>query len=186
MDNTQLVLKRISDELGQVDFQNLKYLCHQKIPHGELEKATRPTDLFSLMQQRRFIKPGDLSFLETLLISAGRQDLALIIQTQLTDPTMETESASSSRPFLRMASGNSSDMAFRQLLHELGEELTRDNVESLKFMANLPGAWNHSRHEIRPQTENTEVLRQGFCPNGGENREGVKLRNFALELKILC
>ena len=56
--------------------------------------------------------------------------LAGKIQTNGNDTTMETESAVSSNPI---------DKSYRAFLMKLSDELTRDNVDSLKFVADLPG-----------------------------------------------
>ena len=76
------------------------------------------------------ISPGNLSHLERLLTQIARADLAGKIQTSGNDTTMETESAMSSNPV---------DKSYRAFLMKLSDELTRDNVDSLKFVADLPG-----------------------------------------------
>ena len=127
---TTSLLYRISNEMRFQDLQNLKHLCHERIPLGELEKATRASALFQIMLQKRLIRPENLSFLEGLLNQIGRADLAGKIQSSGRDVTMQTESALGS---------NSVDRNYRAFLMKLSDELTRDNVESLKFVANLPG-----------------------------------------------
>ena len=127
---TNRILYKISNEMRDRDLQNIKHLCHGRIPLGDLEKSKSPTILFQFMLQRRMISPGDLSHLERLLIQIGRADLAGKIQTNGNDTTMETESAVSSNPI---------DKSYRAFLMKLSDELTRDNVDSLKFVADLPG-----------------------------------------------
>lgn len=127
---TNRLLYRISNEMRIQDLQNLKHLCHERIPLGELEKALSASTLFQIMLQKRLIRPENLSFLEGLLNQIGRADLAGKIQSSGRDVTMQTESALTS---------NSVDRNYRAFLMKLSDELTRDNVESLKFVANLPG-----------------------------------------------
>lgn len=127
---TNRLLYKISNEMRSQDLQNLKHLCHERIPLGELEKATYACALFQIMLQKRLISPENLSFLEGLLNQIGRADLAGKIQSSGRDVTMQTESALIS---------NSVDRNYRAFLMKLSDELTRDNVESLKFVANLPG-----------------------------------------------
>ena len=127
-----MILYRISNELRGLDLQNLKHLCHGRIPLGELEKAQSSTDLFRAMLQKRLIKPGNLSFLANLLNQIGRADLSGKINTSGGDVTMQTESALASSPL---------QGSYRAFLMKLSDELTRDNVESLKFVANLPGMY---------------------------------------------
>lgn len=128
---TNRILYRISNEIRLQDLQNLKHLCHGRIPLGELEKAQRGSDLFQIMLQKRLISPENLIFLEDLLNHIGRADLAGKIQSSGRDATMQTESA--------LTSGSSVDRNYRAFLMKLSDELTRDNVEALKFVANLPG-----------------------------------------------
>ena len=128
---TNRILYRISNEIRLQDLQNLKHLCHGRIPLGELEKAQRGSDLFQIMLQKRLISPENLMFLEDLLNQIGRADLAGKIQSSGRDATMQTESA--------LTSGSSVDRNYRAFLMKLSDELTRDNVEALKFVANLPG-----------------------------------------------
>lgn len=127
---TNRILYKISNEMRDRDLQNIKHLCHGRIPLGDLEKSKSPSILFQFMLQRRMISPGNLSHLERLLTQIGRADLAGKIQTNGNDTTMETESAVSS---------NSIDKSYRAFLMKLSDELTRDNVDSLKFVADLPG-----------------------------------------------
>lgn len=128
---TNRILYRISNEIQLQDLQNLKHLCHGRIPLGELEKAQRGSDLFQIMLQKRLIRPENLNFLEHLLNQIGRADLASKIQSSGRDVTMQTESA--------LTSGSSVDRNYRAFLMKLSDELTRDNVDALKFVANLPG-----------------------------------------------
>lgn len=127
---TNRILYRISNEMRLQDLQNLKHLCHGNIPLGELEKALNASALFQIMLQKRLISPENFSYLEGLLNQIGRADLAGKIQASGRDVTMQTESA---------LTGNSLDRNYRGFLMKLSDELTKDNVESLKFVANLPG-----------------------------------------------
>ena len=127
---TNRILYKISNEMRDRDLQNIKHLCHGRIPLGDLEKSKSPSALFQIMLQRRMISPGNLSPLERLLTQSGRADLAGKIQTNGNDTTMETESAVSSNPI---------DKSYKAFLMKLSDELTRDNVDSLKFVSDLPG-----------------------------------------------
>lgn len=128
---TNRILYRISNEIKLQDLQNLKHLCHGRIPLGELEKTQSGSALFQIMLQKRLISPENLTFLEELLTQIGRADLAGKIQSSGRDGTMQTESA--------LTSSSSVDRNYRAFLMKLSDELTRDNVEALKFVANLPG-----------------------------------------------
>ena len=64
---TNRILYKISNEMRDRDLQNIKHLCHGRIPLGDLEKSKSPSALFQIMLQRRMISPGNLSHLERLL-----------------------------------------------------------------------------------------------------------------------
>ena len=132
---TNLLLYRISNEMRAYDLQNLKHLCHGQIPLGELEKAQTSNDLFRSMLQKRLIQPRNLSVLANMLTRIGRADLAAKINTS-GDATMQTESA-----VVPVAVNGPMQGSYRGFLMKLSDELTKDNVESLKFVANLPGMY---------------------------------------------
>ena len=132
---TNLLLYRISNEMRAYDLQNFKHLCHGQIPLGELEKAQTSNDLFRSMLQKRLIQPGNLSVLANMLTKIGRADLAAKINTS-GDATMQTESA-----MVPVAASGPMQGSYRGFLMKLSDELTKDNVESLKFVANLPGMY---------------------------------------------
>lgn len=132
---TRKLLNRVSGQLNGGDFQNLKHLCRDKIPFGDLERAKQPNDLFTYMFQRRLIRPGSLAFLENLLSCVGRCDLAAMIRSSGGDSSMEPESG-------LVTPSSMANKEFLRLLNGLSDELTRDNVDSLKFIADLPGRFS--------------------------------------------
>nr|AJG36593.1 caspase 8 [Acropora millepora] len=120
----------LSNGMRTHDLQNLKHLCHGKIPLGDLEKAQSARDVFRIMRQKLLIRPGKLDLLESMLKQIGRADLAKKLQSGGgADTTMESEGA------LRR---NSLEGNNREFLMTLSDELTKENVESLKFIADLP------------------------------------------------
>ncbi|XP_074625238.1 caspase-8-like isoform X2 [Acropora palmata] len=124
------ILFILSNGMGAHDLQNLKHLCHGKIPLGDLEKAQSARDVFRIMRQKLLIRPGKLDLLESMLKQIGRADLAKKLQSGGgADTTMESEGA------LRR---NSLEANYRGFLMTLSDELTKENVESLKFIADLP------------------------------------------------
>lgn len=133
---TRLLLKRVSDQLCESDLQNLKYLC-KEIPVVQLEKLTTGFALFECMLQKRIIAPDNLKRLEELLEKTRRQDLVRLIKMSGTDVNLETESAAKN-----MSPVTVPDMKFKSFLHQLNDELTRDNVESILFLLDLPGEFD--------------------------------------------
>ena len=124
------ILFILSNGMRAHDLQNLKHLCHGKIPLGDLEKAQSARDVFRIMRQKLLIRPGKLDLLESMLKQIGRADLAKKLQSGGgADTTMESEGA------LRR---NSLEGNNREFLMTLSDELTKENVESLKFIADLP------------------------------------------------
>ena len=71
----RLALKNISDRFSSQDLEELKYLCEDVIPAGELEKLKSGTQLFSALQRRNKISEGDLAFLDFLLEAIGKKHL---------------------------------------------------------------------------------------------------------------
>ena len=130
---TRLLLKRVSDQLCEADVQNLKYLCTE-IPAGELEKLKSGCDLFDFMLKRRIVAPGNLGHLEDLLKKIRREDLACQVHMRGNDASLQAESAAQ-----RFSAMSVSDKKFKAFLHQLGEALTRDNIESILFLLDFPG-----------------------------------------------
>jgi len=60
-------LLRISDHITEKKLKELKYLCLECIPEGDLEKISSPLDLFRDLERRHMIGIHDLSFLKKLL-----------------------------------------------------------------------------------------------------------------------
>ena len=148
------ILLKLSNEMREYDLQNLKHLCHGKIPLGDLEKAKSARDVFRIMQQKLLIRPGKLDLLEGMLKQVGRADLAKKLQPGSgADTTMETESALRS---------NSSDANYRGFLMSLSDELTKENVESLKFIADLPRRWFFCLFNRLVLYQNTLILRKSI------------------------
>ena len=71
----RLALKNVSDRFSSQDLDDLRYLCEDVIPAGELEKLNSGTQLFSALQRRNKISEGDLTFLEFLLEAIGKKHL---------------------------------------------------------------------------------------------------------------
>lgn len=60
-------LLRISDHITEEKLKQLKYLCLDYIPEGDLEKISSPLNLFRDLERRHMIGIHDLSFLRKLL-----------------------------------------------------------------------------------------------------------------------
>ena len=65
--NFRAFLLRISDHITEEKLRQLKYLCSDEIPDGDLEKISSSLDLFKDLQRRQIIGVDNLSFLKQLL-----------------------------------------------------------------------------------------------------------------------
>lgn len=65
--NYRTFLLRISDHITDEKLRQLKYLCSDDIPEGDLEKINCPLDLIRDLQRRGKIEINNLSFLQQLL-----------------------------------------------------------------------------------------------------------------------
>lgn len=69
-------LERLSLEIEEDQLQGLKFLLHDIIPLGILEKCLTPRELFTRMIQQSLIGEGNLDNLQQLFTAAQRSDLA--------------------------------------------------------------------------------------------------------------
>lgn len=60
-------LLRISEHITDEKLKQLKYLCSDDIPEGDLEKISSPLELFRDLERRKMIGIDNLSFLQKLL-----------------------------------------------------------------------------------------------------------------------
>ena len=69
-------LERLSLEIEQDQLEGLKFLLHETIPLGILEKCLTARELFSRMIQTSLLGEGNLDNLEKLFTDIQRSDLA--------------------------------------------------------------------------------------------------------------
>ena len=65
-DNFKTFLLHLSDHITERKLSELKYLCSDYIPEGDLEKISSPLDLIRDLQRRQMIGIDNLSFLQEL------------------------------------------------------------------------------------------------------------------------
>ena len=68
-------LERLSQEIEEDDLDGLKFLLQGLIPLGNLEKCSKPRDLFSRMIRQDLLGEDNLDYLEKLLTDVKRLDL---------------------------------------------------------------------------------------------------------------
>lgn len=69
-------LERLSLEIEQDQLEGLKFLLHENIPLGILEKCLTPRQLFTRMMQQSLLGEDNLDNLQQLFTVAQRSDLA--------------------------------------------------------------------------------------------------------------
>ncbi|NWY50148.1 CASP8 protein, partial [Chionis minor] len=120
----QKLLFDISEALVTDELEALKFLSLEHIPMGKLEAIREPKAFFKAMQEKGMIEAGDLSFLKELLYRINRMDL------------LTTQLGSSREEMARKLQipGRAKVSAYRQLLYGIAEDLTPEDVMSLKFL----------------------------------------------------
>ncbi|NXH21636.1 CASP8 protein, partial [Bucco capensis] len=113
-------LLAVSEELGEDELAALKFLSVGYIPMRKLEGIRNAQDFFEALQEKGMIEVGNLSFLKELLYRIGRMDL-LAAHLGSSREEMERELQIPGR-------------ARVCLLFQLSEDITRDELNSFKFL----------------------------------------------------
>ena len=71
----RIFLERLSQEILEDEFQDMKFILQGSIPSGHLEKCSKPRHLFSKMIHQCLLGEDNLDYLEILLTSLRRPDL---------------------------------------------------------------------------------------------------------------
>ncbi|NWT96760.1 CASP8 protein, partial [Urocynchramus pylzowi] len=118
------LLFEVSEALVTEELSSLKFLSLDHVPRRKLEAIQEPKAFFEVLQEKDMIGPGNLFFLKELLYRIRRIDL-LTAQLGSSREEMERE--------LR-APGRAQVSAYRQLLYGIAEDLTSEDVRSVKFL----------------------------------------------------
>ncbi|NXW24122.1 CASP8 protein, partial [Circaetus pectoralis] len=114
----------ISEALVTDELAALKFLSLEHIPMRKLEAIQEPKAFFEVLQEKDMIEVGSLSFLKELLYRINRMDL-LATQLGCSREEMERE---------LQIPGRAKVSAYRQLLYGIAEDLTPEDVKSIKFL----------------------------------------------------
>ncbi|NXE77447.1 CASP8 protein, partial [Cochlearius cochlearius] len=117
-------LLAVSEELVEAELAALKFLSLEHVPMRKLEAIQKAQDFFEALQEKGMIEAGNLSFLKELLYRIGRIDL---LEAQLGSSRKEMERE------LRIP-GRARVSAYRYLLFQLSEDITKDELKSFKFL----------------------------------------------------
>ncbi|NWW79621.1 CASP8 protein, partial [Climacteris rufus] len=118
------LLFEVSEALVTDELAALKFLSLEHIPRRKLEAIQEPKAFFEVLQEKDMIGVGNLAFLKELLFRIGRMDL-LSGQLGSSREQMDTE---------LQAPGRAQVSAYRQLLYGIAEDLTPEDVRSVKFL----------------------------------------------------
>ncbi|KFP59400.1 Caspase-8, partial [Cariama cristata] len=120
----QKLLFDISEALVTDELAALKFLSLEHVPMRKLEAIQEPKAFFEALQEKDMIEAGNLSFLKELLYRINRMDL-LAAQLGSSREEMERE---------LQTPGSARVSAYRQLLYGIAEDLTPEDVKSVKFL----------------------------------------------------
>ncbi|XP_074949894.1 caspase-8-like isoform X1 [Phalacrocorax aristotelis] len=160
----------VSEELDEAELAALKFLSLDHVPMRKLEAVHKAQDFFDVLQEKGMIEVGNLSFLKELVYRISRMDL-LAAQLGSSREEMERE--------LRIP-GRAKVSAYRNLLFQLSEDITKDELKSFKFLLGeeLP------KCRLNPKTTMLDVFiemeKKGIL---GEDNLGF-LRNICAEINI--
>ncbi|XP_068878260.1 caspase-8-like [Aphelocoma coerulescens] len=118
------LLFEVSEALVTDELSALKFLSLERVPRRKLEAIQEPKAFFEVLQEKDMIGVGNLSFLKELLYRIGRIDL-LTAHLGSSREEMERE--------LQLP-GRAQVSAYRQLLYGIAEDLTPEDVRSVKFL----------------------------------------------------
>ncbi|NWU21859.1 CASP8 protein, partial [Dyaphorophyia castanea] len=118
------LLFEVSEALVTDELSALKFLSLEHVPRRKLEAIQEPKAFLEVLQEKDMIGVGNISFLKELLYRIGRIDL-LTAHLGSSREEMERE--------LQLP-GRAQVSAYRQLLYGIAEDLTPEDVRSVKFL----------------------------------------------------
>ncbi|XP_067229988.1 caspase-8 isoform X2 [Chanodichthys erythropterus] len=122
-------LHKIDEDLTSSDVAQLKFLCMDLIPKKRLETVIDAKDLFLRLDEQTLLDDGLL--VPELLITIRRLDLLSILGT--TKEEVERELPERDDPSKGVST-------YRKMLFKLSEDMTEENLRSVKFLLELPRA----------------------------------------------
>ncbi|NXG64283.1 CASP8 protein, partial [Hemiprocne comata] len=114
----------VSEELDESELAALKFLSLEHVPMRKLEAIQKAQDFFEVLQEKGMIEAGNLAFVKELLYRINRMDL---LEAQLGSSREEMEKE-------LQVPGRARVSAYRYLLFQLSEDITKDELKSFKFL----------------------------------------------------
>ncbi|NXE91845.1 CASP8 protein, partial [Menura novaehollandiae] len=118
------LLFELSEALVTDELAALKFLSLEHVPRRKLEAIQEPKAFFEVLQEKDMIAAGNLAFLKELFYRIGRMDL-LAAHLGCSREQMERE---------LQVPGRAQVSPYRQLLYGIAEDLTPEDVKSVKFL----------------------------------------------------
>ncbi|NXU86838.1 CASP8 protein, partial [Xiphorhynchus elegans] len=118
------LLFEVSEALVTEELAALKFLSLDYVPMRKLEAIQDPKAFFKVLQEQDLIEPGNLAFLKELLYWIRRMDL-LGAHLGSSRGQMERELC---------VQGRAQVSPYRRLLYGIAEDLTPEDVRSVKFL----------------------------------------------------
>lgn len=119
----------IDENLTSTDVAQLKFLCMNLIPKKRLETVRDAKDLFLRLEEQALL--DDELLVPELLITIGRLDLLVILETS----KEEVDRKLAEREF-----SSKGVSPYRKMLFKISEDMTEENLRSVKFLLELPRA----------------------------------------------
>ncbi|XP_056123014.1 caspase-8-like [Rhinichthys klamathensis goyatoka] len=120
---------KIDENLPSTDVAKLKFLCINLIPTKRLETVKDAKDLFLRLGEQALL--DDELLVPELLITIGRLDLLAILNTSKEEVD---------RKLPERESSSKGVSPYRKMLFEIFEDMTEENLRSVKFLLELPKA----------------------------------------------
>ncbi|XP_016418886.1 caspase-8-like isoform X3 [Sinocyclocheilus rhinocerous] len=120
---------KIDENLTSSEVAQLKFLCMDLIPKKRLETVTDAKELFLRLDEQALLDEGLL--VPELLITIGRLDLLGILE--MSKDNVE-------RNLLLREASSKAVSAYRKMLFSISEDMTEENLRTVKFLVELPRA----------------------------------------------
>ncbi|XP_048809183.1 caspase-8-like isoform X3 [Lagopus muta] len=163
----------ISEALVTEELAALKFLSLEHVPVRKQEDTKEPKAFFEVLKEKGMIEVGDLFFLKELLYRINRMDL-LASHLGSSREEMERE---------LQVPGMAKVSAYRQLLYGIAENLTAEDVKSVKFLLQEKLPKNKLRDNVSMLKVLVEMERNGIIKEDDLTMLKSILKAFRPDLK---
>ncbi|NWY92809.1 CASP8 protein, partial [Loxia curvirostra] len=167
------LLFEVSEALVTEELSALKFLSLDHVPRRKLEDIHEPKAFFEVLQEKDMIRAGNLFFLKELLYRIHRIDL-LTAHLGSSREEMDRE--------LRIP-GRARVSAYRQLLYGIAEDLTSEDVRSVKFLLQKQLPKNKLQENASMLQVFLEMERNGIIKEDNLTMLKDMLQRFRVDIK---